>query len=298
MGNTVLEAASDLVVKQTELIGMSNHEANEGKVFVLVEGPDDEIIYRTFIDKEKVKFYQTKNCLYIVELLRSLKNNSSFANRLIGIKDADFDHILNRSYPDLDNLFLTDNHDIEMTMLSHPKNFEDLLKSEYDLPAQTELVEKIMEDLKSLSYLRLYNEVEVSAKKSVGIKLDGINFEAITFCDLYTGSDPVDMVRCLAYVKSKCNNARLTHFPTERMMNTFIVEYNNPDLKQLTRGHDFVYALQVRLKSLAGKDPWGYKALCLMLRTKFTQEEFKTTSLYHDLAAWMTSRGLNLWKVA
>lgn len=294
-----MEAANALIVKQTELIGMSNHEASEGKVFVLIEGPDDEKIYRNFIDKEEVTFYQTKNCLYIVELLRSLKNNSSFANRLFGIKDADFDHLLHRSYPDLDNLFLTDNHDIEMTMLSHPKNFEEFLKAEYNLPSNTELVEKILEDLKSLSYLRLYNEVEVSAKKSEGIELDGINFEDITYCDLYTGSAPVDMNHCLAYVKSKCNNARLEHFPTERIMNTFIVEYNNLDLKQLTRGHDFVYALQVRLKSLAGKkDPWGYKGLCLMLRSKFSQEEFENTSLYHDLVDWMASKGLNLWKVA
>ena len=178
MRNTVLEATA-LQEKKAEITGMCYHEANEGKVFVIVEGADDEKIYRCFLDERKVTFYIAKNCLYVVELLKELKTNPSFRDRLIGIKDADFDHILGRSYPDLGNLFLTDYHDIEMTILSN--SFEDFLKAEYKLPNATPLIEKVAEDLKSLSYLRLYNEVTVASKKQEGIELDGINFNDITY---------------------------------------------------------------------------------------------------------------------
>ena len=49
MGNTILEA-SGLQEKITEIIRMSNHAANEGKVFIIVEGSDDEKIFRNFLD--------------------------------------------------------------------------------------------------------------------------------------------------------------------------------------------------------------------------------------------------------
>lgn len=45
MRNTVLEATA-LQEKKAEITGMCYHEANEGKVFVIVEGADDEKIYR------------------------------------------------------------------------------------------------------------------------------------------------------------------------------------------------------------------------------------------------------------
>lgn len=44
MRNTVLEATA-LQEKKAEITGMCYHEANEGKVFVIVEGADDEKIY-------------------------------------------------------------------------------------------------------------------------------------------------------------------------------------------------------------------------------------------------------------
>ena len=178
-GNTVLEATT-LQDKKTEIIEMGYHEDSEGKVFILIEGTDDEKIYRHFLNEQKVIFYVTKNCLYVVELLRIFKTNPLHKNKIIGIKDADFDHMLHRSYPDLENLFLTDFHDIEMTILSVSEEFESSLKAECCLQTTTPLVEKVAKDLKSLSYLRLYNEVTVADKELEGVKLDGINFNGIT----------------------------------------------------------------------------------------------------------------------
>jgi hypothetical protein len=95
MRNTVLEATT-LQDKKMEIIEMGHHEDSEGKVFILIEGTDDEKIYRHFLNEQKVIFYVTKSCLYVVELLRILKTNPYLKNKVIGIKDADFDHILHR----------------------------------------------------------------------------------------------------------------------------------------------------------------------------------------------------------
>lgn len=287
MRNTVLEATT-LQDKKAEIIGMCYHEANNGKVFVLIEGPDDEKIYRRFLDEQKVTFYVAKNCIFVVDLLRALKTNMALKNRLIGIKDADFDHILHRSYPDLENLFLTDYHDIEMTILS--EEFENSLKAEYKLPTPVLLVKKVAEDLKCLSYLRLYNELTVKDQE-----VEGINFNNLTYPELYDGKNTITMEHCLCHVKSKCNNARLGHFPTTEIMETFKTDYENSDLKQLTRGHDLVSALQIRLHKLCGKDSCGYNGLCLILRSSCSREQFEKTALYHYLNEWMTLQGLNLW---
>lgn len=73
-------------------------------------------------------------------------------------------------------------------------------------------------------------------------------------------------------------------------------DFTNPDLRQLTRGHDLVYALQVRLQELSGNDPWGYNGLCLMLRSRCcTWEKFEETDLYQHLNIWMEERDRNLW---
>lgn len=292
MRNTILEAAT-LQDKKTEITRMRYHEANEEKIFIIVEGLDDEKIYRCFLDEQKVTFYVAKNCLYVVELLRALKTNPAFKDKLIGIKDADFDHILHRNYPDLENLFLTDYHDIEMTILS--TEFEIFLKAEYKVPNATPLIEKVAEDLKSLSYLRLYNEVAVANKRQDGIELDGINFNDITYSRLYDGENAITWDHCLCHVKSKCNNARLGHFPTTEMIADFAKDYAGLDFRQLTRGHDLIYALQVRLQRLSGNDPWGYNGLCLMLRSRCSKEKFEGTDLYHHLDTWMGQRGLCLW---
>lgn len=293
MGNTVLEATT-LQDRKTEISRMGCHEVNEGKIFVIIEGPDDEKIYRYFFNERKVTFYVAGSCLYVVKLLRALAANPDFKDRIIGIKDADFDHILHRDYPDLQNLFLTDYHDIEMTILS--KDFEACLKAEYQLSEDTLLVEKVSEDLKCLSYLRLYNEVTVEEQKAKGIELDGINFNNITYSKLYDGENTITWEHCLCHVKSKCNNARLGHFPTTGAIEIFVKSYVGLDLRQLTRGHDLIYALQVRLQKISGHDRWGYDALCLMLRNRCTRETFEATDLYRCLNLWMERRGLYLWK--
>lgn len=55
MRNTVLEATA-LQEKKAEITGMCYHEANEGKVFVIVEGADDEKYTGAFWTNGKLRF--------------------------------------------------------------------------------------------------------------------------------------------------------------------------------------------------------------------------------------------------
>ena len=286
MKNTVLEFTT-IEDKKTEILRMRYHESNERKVFVIVEGSDDKKIYSSFLDEEKVTFYVAENCLHVVNLLTALKTHPDLKDNLIGIKDADFDHILQNEYPNLDNLFLTDYHDIEMTMLS--QDFEVRLKAEYSIPTHIPLIENVTEALEALSYLRLFNEVEIILNG-----MDGINFKDISYPELYDGENAMTWEHCISHIKSKSKNTTLEHFPTTKVLENFANKHPNIDLRQLTRGHDFMHALLVRLRKLTGHDQWGYKGLCLMLRS-CSKDAFKQTSLFHDLNMWMEQKSLHLW---
>lgn len=173
--------------------------------------------------------------------------------------------------------------------------YQNYLQAECSLQTTTPLVEKVAKDLKSLSYLRLYNEVTVANNELEGIELDGINFNDITYSALYDGENAITWEQCLGHVKSTCNNSRLEHYPTTEMIKLFANSYINPDLKQLTRGHDLVFALQVRLQKLNRKNSLGYKDLCLILRNTCPKEKFEETNLYHQLNEWMNQQGRYLW---
>ena len=68
MRNTVLEATT-LQDKKMEIIEMGHHEDSEGKVFILIEGTDDEKIYRHFLNEQKVIFYLSSSykCNFLVQ---------------------------------------------------------------------------------------------------------------------------------------------------------------------------------------------------------------------------------------
>lgn len=290
MRNTVLEAA-EIHERVQEVIDMRNHDEHEGKVFVLVEGEDDQLFYGRFLDDHKVSYYVTENCMFVVEMLKILNANVLFNNRLFGIKDADFDYVLGRNYSDIENLFLTDMHDWEMTFVDD--DFETTLFAEYKISSSIPLVAKVCEDLRSLSYLRLYNDKAVMEHN-----LDGLNFKAGKLSNIYDGENSIDIESCVNYYRTVANNSSLRHYPTAEQIQEIAEEFISEDIKQITRGHDMIAALNIRLTRVAGNDPNGLKGLPKLLRASCRHESFIQTDLGRNINDWMELRDINLWRVA
>ncbi len=287
MKNTVTELAT-LMTKISEIQSLGRHEMNENKVFVIVEGDDDIKLFKKFIDVKKAVFYSAKNCIWVVKVIKELNRRNEFNNKSIGIKDADFDHILNIDY-NIPNLFVTDCHDIEMTMMSEV--FENSIYSEYNIHEYENIASKTAEEIKNISFVRLYNQIKVSEDRT----LDGITFEGLKICDIYDGINPVDLNLCLSHIKSKGNNGK-SWFPEAHDITELMDSYHDADLKQLTRGHDLMYSLRVKAKALSGKDLLGYKDLCIAFRMQLRKEDFTNTRLYSQINSYITQRGIDLWK--
>lgn len=291
MDNTVLEATKfESLIQELHL--MRNHETNKDKIFVIIEGIDDMKFYKRYFNDDKVVLYQTNNCIFVKKIVENLNASQLFTNRLFGIKDADFDKILNRTYPEIPNLFLTDYHDFEMMILS--SEYDKYICSECGINKQEALTLKVAYDLKNLSFLRLYDEVQ-----KTDFNANGINFKKISYATIYNGYSPVDMKICLDHVKSTCNNIALPHFPTSDQLNNFTSSFQNEDIKQLTRGHDLIHALICKLNYLSATNiNLGYSDLCLALRCSYTKEMFEETNLYKSINEWTHNRNINIWAVA
>ena len=129
-------------------------------VWVLVEGEDDGKIYPKFFDASKAKVEYVNGKTSLIEALEILTQETK---QVVGIADADFLH-LNKLYPRVKNLFYTDYHDIEMTMLSFEEVRNNLL-TEYQLQDKQQTIwQNVLEEASYIGYIRWYNDINDNRK--------------------------------------------------------------------------------------------------------------------------------------
>ena len=168
--NRSLRSNVNAIDKINDIRFSLNTDIGSKIVWILVEGEDDCKIYPKFFDETKAR----------VEFVNGGKGQLTIAlntltvetEQVIGIQDADFLH-LEKSYPAIKNLFYTDCHDIEITMLG----FDDVicnLLSEYRIQDNKEDVwENILQESSYIAYIRWYNEKNNCKILFSGLKYGG-----------------------------------------------------------------------------------------------------------------------------
>lgn len=291
IGNTVLEAndSPNIVADIRLTIQHPDHK----EVIIVVEGEDDEKALKQFFNIQVVEFFLAENCLKVKNSMRIVSKDEQLKDCVIGIKDADFDHI-NQIKHNIANLMVTDTHDMETLMLT-PKVCEcicwETIKEEYP-----NLSFDAMTSLKNLLYLRYYNDKMIFTEGDSNN--DGISFKKIKICKLIPNNQPVSVEDVLKHVKEK-GNSNKTSFPDLNTMNQFIQEnpINDGDLVLFTNGHDLVSAIRNILHSKATKaKEYSEIAIAALIRAYFSKEEFEKTNLYKDIDNWNNNR-FNLWAV-
>ena len=101
--------------KLTELRLDISHPNSQGINFVLVEGESDIRIFRKLLNETTCKVEQVPGGnIKVIECVQTLLPTYRY---ILGIRDADFLRL--ESQPlQLENIFLTDMHDFETTMLA------------------------------------------------------------------------------------------------------------------------------------------------------------------------------------
>lgn len=287
LGNTVLEETeAEILVAR---IRLNIQHPNHKEVIIVVEGEDDEKALKKFFNMQAVEFTCATSCSIVKDAMIIVSTDKQLKDCVIGIKDADFDHIKKISH-NISNLMVTDTHDIETMMLT-PRVCRRICLETINREYQN-LSSQAMSSLKNLSYLRYYNDKMILNGGNPDKK--GINFRGVIIADVAS----VSVRDVLQHVKAK-GNSNKTSFPDLNAMNLFINQnpINNKDLALFTNGHDLVHAIQYILHSQnQAARAYSDKNIATMIRMSYCKNEFRNTKLYQDIDNWNNNR-FNLWAV-
>ncbi len=251
----------------------------EDKVVIAVEGDDDIRIDRKLF-KKNVAIVPTNGKIGIQHLSEELFN--AYPRNFIAIKDADFDH-LNRKTPPHKQIFLTDKHDMEMTMidceivesiiaehLGNSNNYEEICDGQ-------KLIDTLSDNLREYSYIKWLNDVEDC----------NINFESVKLSVLCSERERVPVSRALAKLYENKANVRES---VKRVSEDIVLEFKKShpceDLALLICGHDFTSTMLEWLRNNGLNKNMTRSGLESDIRLLYNSAKFKTSDLYQYIHIW------------
>lgn len=269
--------------KLSELRLDLQHPNSDGHVFILVEGDTD---IRTF---RKLFREVTCNVEYVpggkIKLEEALEKLAPFSGLLLGIRDKDFLGITGGMRA-ISNLFYTDCHDMEMTILSL-KAVRQAVLYEFtglSLEKQDSFWESLMTLIKPMSIAKLVN--------ITGSHRLNFQFGIFNFVDSSTKSVDIDgfIERGIAKGGTQCQIA-FEEFKLE-YLNKTTEDY---DLYQLTNGHDLIKVLQLFAQKEFGQTGLQKNTIEAAIRVAFNLQHFQQTSLYKSLHNWQIEKQVSIF---
>jgi hypothetical protein len=260
-----------------QIILSLNHDDGRSLVYILVEGVYDRRLYPKFFDEGKASVECVGTKEHVCEVLARLNNKTT--KKAIGICDADFNHLQNMS-PHIQNLYFTDFHDIEMTMLSIDGVLNDAL-TEYGLQNNVStILQKALGETQIIGYIRLLNQIDV-------IKLDFGRMGLGKFITPHNIDAHLDIDAYLCALNKRSNNK--TRALTSADITLFIQKCKGMDLFNLCNGHDVTTLIAL----IIGKST-SPENFCAVLRASFNIHYFSRTKLYADILKWQIKHGFTI----
>ena len=271
-------------------------------IYVFVEGIKDWKLYSKFFNSEVAKVKPTfgsKNLLEVFEIL----NNRGFQDK-IGILDKDFLDIY-ASIPNIDNIFFSDCHDLEVMMISS-KAFDNVLRifvttdkiEDFEKKVNKKIRDLIFSISDNIGYLKL-----IEKKYSFGLKFkpDKPEGNQLKYSDFisekmeYLGDDKL-IKTVINYSRSKTDKT----LNEKEIKGKFLEEKKNKySSQQLSNGHDLSNLIFIFLKkTVRSKNNMlsDFNSIEDSLVLAYELEDFKKTILYNNLLNWSQKNETNLFK--
>lgn len=270
--------------KIVELMLDLSHPNNRGQVFIFVEGESDIRLFR--------KFFNLNNCK--VESIpggnAKLEDGVSELVKIhpltFGIRDSDFIRLGCSAY-NKTNMFITDLHDIEMSLIAEDEVFSAAVY-EYSNIAKKDhklIRDRIFKIIKKISYLKWLNHIE-----NLEIKFEGTGFQDL----IYSNSDEIDFKNYFQRILIKSPNAKITDF--DIILNKIQeLSTKNPNKFYLCNGHDFIKAFSHFLKHHVKEKSVDENKISSAFRMTFRNEFLIRTSLYNDTQSWAVNHNCSIY---
>lgn len=249
-----------------------NHPNNRNLIFIFVEGKSDLIFYKNIFNTSCCKVESFENGInYVLKACDDLTLHHP--NKIIGIIDADFNHLDNKKIENK-QVFMTDFHDLEMMFIFDNHKFNKITQF-YLLNNTSVLIIKneIFISLQQISLLKWLN-----VTKGIGYK-----FEHLSVVEKNQIKDFEDYFNLLN-LRSKS----LSNTYTLDEIKDFIsqLNYSTLDFYQLTNGHDFFDALAAFLRKNGHTKDLKSEELFRNFALHFSVSDFKNTQLCKSIVSW------------
>lgn len=242
------------------------------KTFVIVEGDDDLKFIKNKFNSNAYGFESFSGCDGVEEIVNYFQSDK----RVIGIRDKDYSNLISGS----NKIFLYDYHSLEIMLAMNNESFESVCTEFYCGGEKVfELRNKVFQKLKYISCFREKNSSEGWELITENISID----------ELYRKSK----LDCNEEIIKEINRPSKNNYDSEKQS---IVEGHYhcvTDLKLITRGHDFSELFKVICNTSGIEKNIKSKDVELVLRTSFTLESFKNTSLFQSLEEYENDNHLN-----
>jgi len=278
--NSLRDEAGNISSKLAEIRLSINHPQNQDKVFVLLEGRTDIKLFRKIFSHKFTDTTALDGKDKLVEALTIL--HSENFRQVIGIKDADFEHLEN--IINIDNLFLTDYHDMEIEMIE-----SDALKSVIDEFSTDECYSDLSNQLRQniydialeIGYIRWYSEQK-----------NGLfNFKQIPFNNLVSYKNCKISFNQQEFIALLLN--QLKSDDSDILADITILKNISTDRLQICNGHD----LTLLISNYFTTGNINQNKIEEALRLSYHFQYFKNTNLFQNLKSWAELNGYNFFDI-
>ncbi len=253
------------------------------KSFVVVEGITDHRLYSKFVVQSTCEMIIADSKSNVLQCIETC--NDEKMKGIVGIVDADFWR-LEEQNASINNVFLTDYHDLECMLIHSPAYdsvlFEYANRNKYlrfEEKRKRSVREIILESGAKIGYLRWY-----SLQNNLGLKFSGLDFSRFVNPE----NLEVDLIKLVEYilVHSKKHNV-FNSSQIVKELKSFIKNTNS--LWDVCCGHDLIEILTIGFIYIFGE----YNAKNLFsgnlegsFRLAYDYHSFRMSNLYKSLSKW------------
>ncbi|WP_224961758.1 DUF4435 domain-containing protein [Geomonas subterranea] len=270
--------------KIDELMLDMPHPNNQGQVFIFVEGESDIKLFR--------KFFNLANCKVEsipggnAKLEEGVCELLNIYPLIFGIRDSDFIRLESTEY-NKPNMFMTDLHDIEMSLIAEDEVFSAIVFEYSDLPRESHdsIRRRIIKVIESVSYLKWLNQIE-----SLQLKFEGTGFQDL----ISFASDDLDFKEYFRRLLAKSPNAKITDYDV-LLGKINVLMGCNPNPFYLCNGHDFTKVFSRFLKDQGKVKNVDENNISSALRMTFRNDLLMKTALYEDTQKWASCHNCSIY---
>lgn len=271
--------------------------------YLIVEGQKDYKVYSKFIDETNVRIKEAFG-FEKVKLVLQILSERGFSNK-IGIIDADFSRILEIEH-NLEGLFLTDYHDIEV-MIIKTKALEAVLRTfisntkieNFEKEKGKPIRELVLELGVEIGFLKLANKVYDLGLVFKPHNPEGNQIDYKDFIDRnsfsFIGKSHL-IKTSINYSRNKSKSLKSEEEITDGFNKIAVQTF---DIDNLVNGHDLSNILFLLMKkTLTSKNKMltDFNSVEDCLSLAYDYDDFKETELYKSTKLYADNQPTSLWR--